>query len=71
MGVYLASRGKVADGSRSGVSFVPIVGGVAGVAACIVLPVAGAARWAWLPLLLDVGCLPLLVLAALARKRRG
>ena len=34
-------------------SFVPLIGGLSGVIALVVFPIAGAAKWGWLPLILD------------------
>jgi len=70
VGMLLALRRRRAEGSEGGVSFVPFVGGVAGALACLVTPVAGLARWAWLPLLVDFGSVPLLVITAVAMVRR-
>ncbi|MBK7400032.1 MAG: hypothetical protein IPJ34_28215 [Myxococcales bacterium] len=70
LGMLLALRRKRAEGSPGGVSFVPFLGGVAGALACVVAPVHGVARWAWLPLLVDFGCAPLLTWTAIATARR-
>ncbi len=43
-------------------SIAPLIGGIAGGIACLVCPMPGVARWAWLPLLLDLGCVPFLLL---------
>ena len=37
-------------------SLAPLVGGVAGMVALLVCPVSSVHRWAWLPLILDLGC---------------
>lgn len=71
VGMLLALRRKRAEGSAGGVSLVPFVGGVAGALGCLVAPVPNVARWGWLPLLVDLGCVPLLLLAAVAVARRG
>jgi hypothetical protein len=42
-------------------SLVPFLGGISGCFALLICPVPGAARWAWLPPLLDIGCLPLIL----------
>lgn len=45
-------------------SFVPFVGGLAGLLAVLVLPmgiVGTRATYCWLPLVVDVGCLPFLI----------
>jgi hypothetical protein len=34
----------------------PLVGGVAGMLAMLVCPISAVHRWAWLPLVLDLGC---------------
>ncbi|MBI4200640.1 MAG: hypothetical protein HY535_09265 [Chloroflexi bacterium] len=54
-------------------SMVPFAPGLAGVLACLVAPWPPLVRWAWLPLLLDVGSGPyilLLLWAAWRDKRR-
>jgi hypothetical protein len=44
----------------------PLVGGVSGSLALLACPIPGAARWAWVPLVLDPGGALLALLAALA-----
>jgi hypothetical protein len=63
VGALLVLRRKRAEGTAGGVSMVPVIGGVAGALAFVVAPIPGLARWAWLPLVLDVGCAPLLAFA--------
>ncbi len=41
---------------ESFVSFVPFVGGLVGMIGLLLLPVTGARRFCWVPLLLDLGC---------------
>jgi hypothetical protein len=58
---------------RSG-SMVPILGGLAGCLAVLIVPLDGAQRWWWLPLLLDIGCAPYFPLGItwlLVRKLKG
>ena len=43
-------------------SVVPLVGGLSGAVALVLCPVRSVPRYAWLPLVLDVGCLPSLIL---------
>jgi len=52
-----------------GPSPIIMVGGLAGVAGLLVVPVAALHPWAWLPLILDVGALPLLCQTWLALRR--
>ena len=40
-------------------SLVPLVSGMSGALALAVLPVPRAWRWAWIPPLLDLGCVPM------------
>jgi hypothetical protein len=54
--VALVRRGR-------GPSPVPLLPGLIGLAGLWLLPVPGAARFAWVTLLLDVGCVPYLVFA--------
>jgi hypothetical protein len=70
LGTLIALRRKRAERAPGGVSMVPVIGGVAGALACLVAPVVGLARWAWLPLVLDVGCAPLLALTVVAVRRK-
>lgn len=34
-------------------SFIPLIGGLTGVIALVILPIAGAMKWVWIPLILD------------------
>lgn len=68
IGAWLVLRRKRAEGTEGGVSLVPVIGGVAGALACVIVP--GFTRWAWAPLLADVGCAPLLIVAAIAALRK-
>lgn len=52
-----------------GISFIGIVGGIAGGLGALVWP--AGARWAWLPPLLDVGTLPLLLVTLAAWLQRS
>lgn len=45
---------------QTSTSLTLIMGGVFGAMAVISLPYANTAYWCWLPMLLDVGCLPAL-----------
>jgi hypothetical protein len=38
-------------------SMIPLIGGIALAAALLTCPAPGATRWAWLPLVVDPGCL--------------
>ncbi|MCA8915905.1 MAG: hypothetical protein KDB90_10880 [Planctomycetes bacterium] len=46
-------------------SWIPLIGGVAGAIAFIVVPIGGLWMWAWIPLLLDWGSIPGLMHTAL------
>ena len=39
-------------------SWIPLIGGLFGLCALIIMPVENVIYWCWLPLLLDWGCLP-------------
>lgn len=39
--------------NQSRESFVPLIGGLTGVIALVVVPIASAMKWVWLPLVLD------------------
>jgi len=56
---------RIHGGSTSLILF---FGGIAGLLAMFACPLAGAARWAWVPPLLDPGCIPagVLILHAVA-----
>jgi hypothetical protein len=51
-------------------SLVPLIGGVCGAVAMLVAPFEQLQRQAWVALVLDLGCVPLLVMSALALIRR-
>jgi len=64
------------DGRRAarGGSRIPLIGGLAGMLDCLIVPVEGVHRLWWLPLLLDLGCVPMLLhvgIYLLFVKRRG
>ena len=42
-------------------SLAPFIGGVCGAIAVYIMPVDHVKKWVWLPLFVDVGCVPLLV----------
>lgn len=54
-------------------SLILVFGGLAGVIALLVCPIPGTARWALLPAVLDIGCIPAIILIGLAlfRERRN
>jgi hypothetical protein len=43
-------------------SMFPLIAGVSLALALIACPIAGSARWAWIPLIVDPGCLLLIIL---------
>ena len=43
---------------RSPTTLILFFGGVAGVVAMLVCPISGSNHWAWIPALLDLGCIP-------------
>jgi uncharacterized membrane protein len=43
---------------KSSTSLVLFFGGVAGVVAMLACPIPGTTRWAWVPAVLDLGCVP-------------
>jgi len=51
---------------RSFVSFIPIIGGLAGTAACFALPYPALRAWCWVPLLADIGAAPLMLATLVA-----
>jgi hypothetical protein len=55
---------------RRGVSLVPFVGGLCGAAGLLVCPARGVAYYAWVPLVVDPGCLLLLACFAVFLWRR-
>lgn len=56
---------------RKWTSAVPLVGGVAGMIGLICLPVEGLWKYCWVPLLIDWGSFPVMVVALTTRKRKG
>jgi hypothetical protein len=52
-------------------SFVPVIGGLAGLIAMLIVPIEGARKLAWIPLFVDVGCLPLVIAAIADRSIRA
>lgn len=66
LGVFLAAVFLLATAGNLGIvlnwlakgkhgTFVPLVGGLVGCAACYALPLPHLARWSWLPFVLDLG----------------
>src|SRR5215467_1716281 len=55
---------------RRRISLVPLVGGLSGAAGLWLVPVKGSLYWLWSPVVVDIGCLPL-VLAAVLDGIRG
>jgi hypothetical protein len=49
---------------RKAPSRIPLLGGVAGSIGIWLLPLAAAHKWWWAPLVVDLGCLPLILHAA-------
>ena len=47
-------------GIRSKSSGVPILGGVFAAIGLYIMPVQGVRQWCWIPLLVDVSCIPLI-----------
>ncbi len=43
---------------RSSTSLILLLGGIAGVVAMLVCPIPETTRWAWVPAVLDLGCIP-------------
>ncbi len=43
---------------QSSTSLLLFMGGIAGVAAMLVCPIPETTRWAWVPAVLDLGCVP-------------
>jgi len=52
-------------------SLAPIAGGLAGAAAMLLFPLEPVRHYAWLPLFLDVGCLPYPVILRIMRNMRA
>jgi hypothetical protein len=46
--------------SKRHVSAVPVIGGICGSLALVIVPIDGQRVWWWLPLVLDYGCVPML-----------
>jgi hypothetical protein len=49
---------------KGSTSFIPVIGGVAGALSLLVCPLPGSSYWAWLPPILDLGCIPMLIAMA-------
>lgn len=47
-----------------GHSLLPVVGGLLGACGVVLLPIPGIVKFFWVPLILDLGCAPLLILSA-------
>jgi hypothetical protein len=52
----------IAYREKRNVSIVPLIGGLSGCLVLLLSPIQGAARFWWAPLLLDLGCVPMLLL---------
>lgn len=52
-------------------SLVAVIGGLSGAAACLIAPVDGLSRYWWVPLIADIGTLPLLTWTAIFLALRG
>jgi hypothetical protein len=67
---FYAAIGQIVGilGARRGKSFslVPLIGGLAGMCGLLIIPYPPARVYWWLPLLLDIGCLPLLAAASVS-----
>jgi len=60
--------------SERNISLVPVAGGVAGAIAMLLFPYANFRLYAWIPLFVDVTCLPMVVWALIVevcRSKRG
>ena len=69
--VYMV--GQIRSRFEYGPSLLPFFGGIFGLVAIILMPVGELKQrlyWSWLPLLLDVGCLPYIVLGLYFQKRK-
>ena len=42
-------------------SAVPLIGGISGMIALLIIPIQDVAKWWWVPLILDYGCIPVFV----------
>ena len=51
-------------------SLAPIVGGIMGVFGAVILPVDGILRYWWVPILVDIGCGPYLLLGLIQALRK-
>jgi len=51
-------------------SMVPFIGGLAGVIGMLVVPITVFRRWSWIPVILDIGTLPIAVAFAFVFMRR-
>ena len=56
---------------RKWTSAVPLVGGVAGALGILLLPVPGSWRFAWLPLVVDWGSVPVIVASLICARRQN
>lgn len=58
---------------RSGrrMSSVPLVGGIAGALAAVIAPLPALRPWLWVPLVVDVGCVPMLLASLIGSVRRA
>jgi len=63
--------GLIARRRGESYSFVPVVGGVTGVAACLACPAIGLSRWALVPLIMDATVPMALVVVVLMALRSG
>jgi hypothetical protein len=56
----------------SGPSLVPVLGGLSGMVGMLIMPWPSVRIWAWVPLLLDVGSVPIIAMTLfyLARSKR-
>jgi hypothetical protein len=52
-------------------SRIPLVGGVLSMIGLMAIPIGSLSHWCWLPLVADVGCIPILVQLALFHLRRN
>lgn len=66
-GMFILPR-RLLPGER-GPSPIIMIGGLFGMIGLLTLPLPELRAWAWVPLVLDVGCLPLLVRMGLARRQ--
>jgi len=52
-------------------SLIPLIGGILGAIGLFILPVSHAWQFSWLPLVLDIGCGPLLVAALIDQIKKN